>query len=132
MYFLRGSLPWQNMKANNKKEKYERIMEKKLGTPIEILCKGFPNEFVTYLSYCRNLKFDDKPDYNYLKNLFKDLFTKSGFENDYQYDWNVLARKKKDEKKDINDKEDDAILVDINESSNQKPTDDKVKTNGQN
>ena len=35
MYFLRGSLPWQNLKANNKKEKYERIMEKKLGTSIE-------------------------------------------------------------------------------------------------
>jgi len=105
MYFLRGSLPWQNMRANNKKEKYDKIMEKKLGTPIEILCKGFPNEFVTYLSYCRNLKFEDKPDYNYLKNLFKDLFTKSGFELDYQYDWNVMSRKKKDEKKEVEGQE---------------------------
>ena len=100
MYFLRGSLPWQNMRANNKKEKYEKIMEKKLGTAIETLCKGFPNEFVAYLSYCRNLKFEDKPDYNYLKNLFKDLFTKSGYEVDYHYDWNANTRKKKDEKKD--------------------------------
>ena len=33
MYFLRGSLPWQNLKANNKKEKYEKIMEKKVSTP---------------------------------------------------------------------------------------------------
>mmetsp|Transcript_9219 Transcript_9219/g.8105 ORF Transcript_9219/g.8105 Transcript_9219/m.8105 type:complete len:112 (+) Transcript_9219:796-1131(+) len=87
------------MKANNKKEKYEKIMEKKLGTPIEILCKGFPNEFVTYLSYCRNLKFEDKPDYSYLKALFKDLFVKSGYEWDYQYDWNIVAKKKKEEKK---------------------------------
>jgi hypothetical protein len=47
MYFLRGSLPWQNLRANNKKDKYERIMEKKLSTPIEALCKGFPNEFIT-------------------------------------------------------------------------------------
>jgi len=86
------------MKANNKKEKYEKIMEKKLGTPIEILCKGFPNEFVTYLSYCRNLKFEDKPDYSYLKALFKDLFVKSGYEY-YQYDWNIVAKKKKEEKK---------------------------------
>jgi casein kinase I family protein HRR25 len=32
MYFLRGNLPWQNLRANNQKEKYERIMEKKLAT----------------------------------------------------------------------------------------------------
>jgi casein kinase 1 len=74
MYFLRGNLPWQNLKANNKKEKYERIMEKKLGTSIESLCKGFPTEFTKYLAYCRNLRFDEKPDYSHCKSLFKDLF----------------------------------------------------------
>lgn len=98
LYFLRGSLPWQNLRANTKKEKYDKIMEKKLGTPVEVLCKGFPNEFVTYLTYCRNLKFEDKPDYNYLRSLLKDLFVKSGFEWDYEYDWNLIAKKKKEEK----------------------------------
>jgi len=98
LYFLRGSLPWQNMKANNKKEKYEKIMEKKIGTPVEVLCKGLPNEFATYLQYCKQLKFEDKPDYNYLKTLFKDLFVKSGYEWDYQYDWNLITKKKKEEK----------------------------------
>jgi len=86
------------MRATNKKEKYQKIMEKKLGTPIDVLCKGFPGEFVTFLTYCRNLKFEDKPDYTYLKTLLKDLFVKSGYEMDYQYDWNILAKKKKDEK----------------------------------
>ena len=42
MYFNRGCLPWQGLKANSKKEKYEKIMEKKMSTPIEILCKHFP------------------------------------------------------------------------------------------
>jgi serine/threonine protein kinase len=42
MYFLRGSLPWQGLKANTKKQKYERILEKKISTSTEMLCKGFP------------------------------------------------------------------------------------------
>jgi len=45
MYFLRGSLPWQNLKAATKRQKYERISEKKMATPIEELCKGFPCMF---------------------------------------------------------------------------------------
>jgi serine/threonine protein kinase len=44
MYFNRGSLPWQGLKAQTKKQKYERISEKKLSTPIEVLCKGFPSK----------------------------------------------------------------------------------------
>jgi len=100
LYFLRGSLPWQNMKANNKKDKYERIMEKKLSTPVEYLCKGFPNEFITFLSYCRNLRFEDRPDYAYLRNLLKELFVKSGYELDYQYDWVLLGKEKNQTGKD--------------------------------
>eukprot|EP01016_Furgasonia_blochmanni_P046517 TRINITY_DN6719_c0_g1_i1.p1 TRINITY_DN6719_c0_g1~~TRINITY_DN6719_c0_g1_i1.p1 ORF type:complete len:280 (-),score=63.68 TRINITY_DN6719_c0_g1_i1:196-930(-) len=96
MYFLRGALPWQNLKANNKKDKYERIMEKKLSTPIDVLCKGFPQEFAQYLTYCRNLRFEDKPDYNYVRNLLRDLFTKSGYEFDYAYDWTLLSKDKND------------------------------------
>ena len=44
MYFNRGSLPWQGLKAQTKKQKYERISEKKMATSIESLCKGFPGE----------------------------------------------------------------------------------------
>ena len=39
MYFNRGSLPWQGLKAATKKQKYEKISEKKMSTPVEILCK---------------------------------------------------------------------------------------------
>ena len=51
------------MKANGKKEKYEKIMEKKMSTPLEVLCKHFPTECVTYLNYCHSLRFEDRPDY---------------------------------------------------------------------
>ena len=45
MYFLKGQLPWQGLPANTKKEKYDRIMERKMNTPVESLCRGFPEEF---------------------------------------------------------------------------------------
>ncbi|KFY86095.1 hypothetical protein V498_07600 [Pseudogymnoascus sp. VKM F-4517 (FW-2822)] len=75
LYFCRGSLPWQGLKAATKKQKYDRIMEKKMTTPTEVLCRGFPNEFAIYLNYTRSLRFDDKPDYSYLRKIFRDLFS---------------------------------------------------------
>jgi casein kinase I family protein HRR25 len=83
MYFLRGSLPWQGLKAATKKQKYDRIMEKKMTTPTEYLCRSFPNEFSIYLNYCRSLRFDDKPDYSYLRKLFRDLFVRESYSYDY-------------------------------------------------
>merc|ERR1712003_112628 len=90
MYFNRGSLPWQGLKANGKKEKYEKIMEKKMSTPVEVLCKHFPSEFVTYLNYCRSLRFEDRPDYAYLRRLLKDLFFREGYQYDFVFDWTIL------------------------------------------
>jgi len=89
MYFCRGSLPWQGLKANSKKEKYEKIMEKKMSTPVEVLCKHFPSEFVTYLNYCRSLRFEDRPDYAYLRRLLKDLFFREGYQYDFVFDWTI-------------------------------------------
>ncbi len=90
MYFLRGSLPWQGLKAATKKQKYEKISEKKMSTPIEVLCKGFPPEFVTYFQLCRSLRFEDKPDYSYVRKLFRDLFIREGYQYDYVFDWTIL------------------------------------------
>ncbi|XP_077590454.1 casein kinase I-like isoform X1 [Stigmatopora nigra] len=90
MYFNMGSLPWQGLKAATKRQKYERISEKKMSTRIEFLCKGYPWEFSTYLTFCRALLFDDKPDYSYLRQLFRNLFHKQHLSYDYVFDWNML------------------------------------------
>ncbi|KAK7381781.1 hypothetical protein VNO80_00328 [Phaseolus coccineus] len=90
MYFLRGSLPWQGLKAGTKKQKYEKISEKKVSTSIESLCRGYPSEFASYFHYCRSLRFDDRPDYAYLKRLLRDLFIREGFQFDYVFDWTIL------------------------------------------
>jgi len=90
MYFIRGSLPWQGLKANTKKQKYERIMDRKMSTSTEQLCKGYPAEFRSYFEYCRSLRFEDRPDYAYLKRLFKELFYRKGYQYDNMFDWTVL------------------------------------------
>ena len=58
-----------------------------MATTIESLTRGLPEEFNQYLMYCRNLKFEERPDYNYMRKIFKDLMYKRGHEYDYQYDW---------------------------------------------
>lgn len=86
MYFLRGSLPWQGLKADTLKERYQKIGDTKRATPIEVLCENFP-EMATYLRYVRRLDFFEKPDYDYLRKLFTDLFDRKGYMFDYEYDW---------------------------------------------
>ncbi|CAH8581360.1 unnamed protein product [Schistosoma mattheei] len=73
MYFLRGSLPWQE-DANT----------------VEVLCEGYPVEMAVYLNYCRGMRFDNQPDYSYLRNLFRGLFQREGFTYDFIFDWNLL------------------------------------------
>ncbi len=93
MYFLRGSLPWQGLKAATKKQKYERISEKKMSTPVELLCKLQPEEFALYLNYCRGLRFEEAPDYMYLRGLFRGCFRNLKCQYDYVFDWTLLKQK---------------------------------------
>ncbi|KAG4210332.1 hypothetical protein ERO13_A02G039800v2 [Gossypium hirsutum] len=81
MYFLRGSLPWQGLKAGNK----SRII-----CHFQVLCKSYSSEFTSYFHYCRSLRFEDKPDYSYLKRLFRDLFIREGYQFDCVFDWTML------------------------------------------
>jgi len=89
IYFARGSLPWQGLKAATEDERNERIKDKKINTSIEDLCGDLPQEFATYLKYARDLGFDDQPDYSYLRKLLRDLFVSKGFEYDHVFDWTI-------------------------------------------
>jgi casein kinase 1 len=93
MYFLRGGLPWQGLKAATNKQKYEKIGEKKQTTPIKELCEGFPEQFNQYLTYVRNLGFEDTPDYDYLRELFTQALKDTGGVEDGEYDWMKVSSK---------------------------------------
>ena len=87
MYFLRGKLPWQGIPVQNKEMRYKKIMEIKMSTSPEELCEGFPHQFTEYIKYTRNLKYEENPDYDYLKKLFVSLLNSDGFKVDCYYDW---------------------------------------------
>lgn len=101
MYFLRGSLPWQGLKAATNKQKYEKIGEKKQGTPIKELCEGFPEEFGIYLNYVRKLGFEETPDYDFLRELFTKVLRDRGVAEDGVYDWLLLNENKQPAAEDV-------------------------------
>ncbi|KAF6754541.1 kinase-like protein [Ephemerocybe angulata] len=67
MYFLRGGLPWQGLRAATNKQKYEKIGEKKQSTAISETVR---REFTIYMNYVRKLGFEETPDYDFLRELF--------------------------------------------------------------
>lgn len=73
VYFLNGALPWQFKRnaTENHKQRKERILEVKVSTPISKLCANLPLELQWYLKYCRERLFDEKPNYVYLRKLFR-------------------------------------------------------------
>jgi casein kinase 1 alpha len=46
-----------------------------------------------YLNYCRGLRFDEAPDYMYLRQLFRILFRTLNHQYDYTFDWTMLKQK---------------------------------------
>lgn len=72
IYFFKGKLPWQNISCNDINQKTEIIKNIKKTEFINLI-KSMPFEFIIYFNYCNKLKYDEKPNYKYLKNLFKNL-----------------------------------------------------------
>jgi casein kinase 1 len=87
IYLLKGSLPWMGLHADNKKQKYEMISERKIATSIETLCQGLPMEFAMFIGEARRLDFQDRPNYAFYRQIFRDLLIREGYTFDYQYDW---------------------------------------------
>ena len=87
IYLIKGLLPWQGLKKDNKKTQIEKIGEKKLLITLEQLCDKLPECFYKYLDYCRKLKFDEKPDYDYLKKLFTEYADSNAIEIDYHIEF---------------------------------------------
>jgi hypothetical protein len=89
LYFLRDPLPWQELKAETEQQKDRLVMEMKVALSTDDLCEQLPREFAIYMDRVRALQFRDKPDYSYLRKIFRSLFVRQGFEYDNVFDWTI-------------------------------------------
>tara|TARA_B100000963_G_C22636073_1_gene677695 strand:- start:4742 stop:5647 length:906 start_codon:yes stop_codon:yes gene_type:complete len=97
IFFVKGCLPWQGLKGSTKSKRSANILNVKNSTSLEDLCKDLPREFLLYMKYCRLLRFPQQPDYVLLRDLLINLFKSSNYKLDFIYDWNIVAKKKKNE-----------------------------------
>ena len=86
IYLFKGILPWQGLKKDKNKSQVDKIGDKKLTIQTEDLCKDMPESFKLFLDYTRALKFEQKPDYKYILDLFNKDINKLNISP--HYDWN--------------------------------------------
>lgn len=89
LWMLAGTLPWDSALCLHRA--CESVMNCKTNTPTDRLCAHLPKEFSVYLNYCRALRFDMKPDYAYLRSLFRDLLQREHYTHDFIFDWTVYS-----------------------------------------
>ncbi|OEH75049.1 casein kinase [Cyclospora cayetanensis] len=87
LYFMRGSLPWQGLKATSKRDKYSKITHTKMSVDLHVLCAGLPQCFSVYMTYCRALHFADAPDHSYLRGLFVETLQQQPKLHWTPFDW---------------------------------------------
>lgn len=87
-YFMNGELPWQGIRAKTKSEKKQKIKFKKQTVRMDELCKFELKEMTTLLNYVKNLKFEEKPDYSYIRSLLKAMMGNKAYDlSKYEWEW---------------------------------------------
>ena len=91
IFLIKNTLPWINIENEkiSSKSKLENMRSIKTLITSKELCKDLPNEFIQYTDYCRELDFEQKPDYNYLRNLFINVI----INNEKLFGSNILVSK---------------------------------------
>ncbi|CAM9742322.1 unnamed protein product, partial [Phaeothamnion confervicola] len=87
LHFLKGTLPWMNLYGEDVKEKNGKIHDKKRKMALEDLCKGCPDEILTYMKYTRHLQYEEAPNYDYLMSLFSALYDRRELDKRIAWYW---------------------------------------------
>jgi serine/threonine protein kinase len=98
IYFLKGELPWQGVKAKTKSEKKEKIKQQKKSVSIIEMTQGLPVQFSELLSYVKNIGFEEVPNYDLMRNLLNTIRVENSICEDlcnHEWEWNSLFLKSK-------------------------------------
>ena len=127
VYFLKGSLPWQGMVINDPKKKYDKIKQLKYDIKLEDLCAGLPKECIKFIQYARDMKFEDRPDYSYLRGLLRKAAKNNGLKFDTsKFDWIVKEKEEENNKEnETNEKEEENITKVVEEKKEEEKKNDK-------
>ena len=87
IYLIKGELPWSKYEYGLVGERYALIFRIKNKITNEKLCEGLPQEFCNYMKYVKALKFEEEPNYLYLKRLFLSILDKMEERNDLHFSW---------------------------------------------
>ena len=124
VFLMKTRLPWQGIQGNSHKECYQKLYLMKKYMPIEKLCNGLPKEMIEYLKIAKNLRFEQEPNYNYLKHLFKNILTKlCPSPSNYKFSWlikEIYCSTKKNDTKIVKKKLSPNRFSNTNETNNEK------------
>lgn len=88
-----GGLSWTRNGVPRTDAEHDRLIREKRKARPEDLCRGLPAEFEEFLRYCRRLKFEACPDYNYWVNEFRELLGENGYPTSSRFVWPPLDPK---------------------------------------
>ena len=87
IYFFKGFLPWKGFQNGSIMERFNAILDMKKYIKISSLCEGLPSEISELFGYVKKLGFAEKPNYNYMKQLFLSILKKNGLRKDNKFSW---------------------------------------------
>jgi len=89
LFIMKGNLPWDNVFGNNENEDILLIYKIKKYMKPDLLFLNLPKEIIDFFKYCKNLDFEQKPDYAYLRSLLLNILKSKNEKNDLLFSWKM-------------------------------------------
>ena len=98
LYLMKGALPWDKLNETSEINEILIIYKMKQYMPADVMFKELPSQMSDFYKYCKNLGFEQKPNYKYLRKLLLSILEYIGEKNDLYFSWIIQNSFKKDSK----------------------------------